>query len=163
MCVCVSGFLLGGFIAFVLRQPWYRVKTIGIETGIQNPGVPIFLLKFSLPQVCQSAILYLWQFSCVQTRFVSIAWRRFGRCGSSDGHHIHTIAAVALDYCPTDKTEVLSEVARADRSGHGLSRHSTENEVWNRRSWSVSELGWTAGVIWSSDWSMISLAKVNWI
>lgn len=45
-----SGFLLGGLVALICRQPWARIKTIAIETGIQNTGIPIILMKFSLPQ-----------------------------------------------------------------------------------------------------------------
>ena len=45
-----AGFFLGGLIAFICRQPWVRVKTISIETGIQKTGIPILLMKFSLPQ-----------------------------------------------------------------------------------------------------------------
>jgi len=44
------GFLLSGVVAFILRQPPPRILTIAIETGIQNTGLPIILLKFSLPQ-----------------------------------------------------------------------------------------------------------------
>ncbi len=32
------GFALGGLVAFLLRQPMDRIKTIAIETGIQNSG-----------------------------------------------------------------------------------------------------------------------------
>ena len=45
-----TGFLLSGLVAFVLRQPPPRILTIAIETGIQNTGLPIVLMKFSLPQ-----------------------------------------------------------------------------------------------------------------
>jgi len=45
-----AGFLLSGFVAFLLRQPAKRVLTISIETGIQNTGLAIILMKFSLPQ-----------------------------------------------------------------------------------------------------------------
>lgn len=44
------GFLLSGLIAFILRQPLPRILTIAIETGIQNTGLPIILMRFSLPQ-----------------------------------------------------------------------------------------------------------------
>ncbi|KAK2147845.1 hypothetical protein LSH36_532g06048 [Paralvinella palmiformis] len=44
------GFLLGGLVAFICRQPRSRVITIAIETGLQNTGIPILLLRFSLPQ-----------------------------------------------------------------------------------------------------------------
>ena len=45
-----AGFFLGGITALICRQPWDRIKTIAIETGIQNTGVAIVLMKFSLPQ-----------------------------------------------------------------------------------------------------------------
>jgi len=44
------GFTLSGIVAFILRQPPPRVLTIAIETGIQSTGLPIILMKFSLPQ-----------------------------------------------------------------------------------------------------------------
>jgi len=37
-------------VARLLRQPTARVLTIAIETGIQNTGLPIVLMKLSLPQ-----------------------------------------------------------------------------------------------------------------
>lgn len=48
---CAWGALLiGGLIAWICRQPWDRIKTIAIETGIQNTGISIVLLRLSLPQ-----------------------------------------------------------------------------------------------------------------
>lgn len=44
------GFILGGVAGLVFRQPWKRVKTIAIETGLQNTGIPIVLLQVSLPK-----------------------------------------------------------------------------------------------------------------
>lgn len=43
------GFLFGGVVAWIARQSWKRIRTIAIETGIQNTGVAIILLKVSLP------------------------------------------------------------------------------------------------------------------
>lgn len=43
------GFLFGGLVALVTRQTWTRIRTIAIETGIQNTGIAIVLLKVSLP------------------------------------------------------------------------------------------------------------------
>lgn len=43
------GFLFGGLVALLTRQSWKRVRTIAIETGIQNTGIAIVLLKVSLP------------------------------------------------------------------------------------------------------------------
>ena len=44
------GFFLGGLIAFFCRQSWERIKTIAVETGIQNTGVAYLVLTFTLPQ-----------------------------------------------------------------------------------------------------------------
>lgn len=43
------GFLFGGVVAFITRQSWKSIRTIAIETGIQNTGIAIVLLKVSLP------------------------------------------------------------------------------------------------------------------
>lgn len=43
------GFIFGGVVAFITRQSWKRIRTIAIETGIQNTGIAIVLLKVSLP------------------------------------------------------------------------------------------------------------------
>ena len=40
---------MGGLVSFVFRQPWPRVKTIALETGIQNVKVAILILIFSIP------------------------------------------------------------------------------------------------------------------
>ena len=44
------GFVLGGMVSIVTCQPLARKIAIAIETGIQNTGLPIILLKYSLPQ-----------------------------------------------------------------------------------------------------------------
>ncbi|XP_050395539.1 ileal sodium/bile acid cotransporter isoform X1 [Patella vulgata] len=43
-----SGFLFGLLISFVTRQPKKNLIAIVIETGIQNTGIPIVLLRISL-------------------------------------------------------------------------------------------------------------------
>jgi sodium/bile acid cotransporter 3/5 len=43
------GYILGGLIAFVVRLPWERVKTVAIETGMQNTGIAIILMMFAFP------------------------------------------------------------------------------------------------------------------
>ncbi|CAG0884570.1 unnamed protein product [Darwinula stevensoni] len=53
VCVIVliwSGFLVGALLAFIFRFPLADIIAIGLETGIQNTGVGIVLLRFSLPQ-----------------------------------------------------------------------------------------------------------------
>ncbi|XP_013401051.1 sodium/bile acid cotransporter [Lingula anatina] len=44
------GFLFGFVIAKIFRQPRKRAITISLETGIQNIGIPILILQFSLAQ-----------------------------------------------------------------------------------------------------------------
>ncbi|XP_071092486.1 ileal sodium/bile acid cotransporter-like [Haliotis cracherodii] len=43
------GFFFGGLVAFFARQSKKNIITIAIETGIQNTGIAIVLLRFSLP------------------------------------------------------------------------------------------------------------------
>ncbi|KAH9499719.1 hypothetical protein Btru_077657 [Bulinus truncatus] len=42
------GFLLGGLVAFIFRLGKVNIITIAVETGIQNTGIPIVLLRLSL-------------------------------------------------------------------------------------------------------------------
>lgn len=44
------GFLFGMGVSILFRQPDQDIRAIAIETGIQNTGVSIFLLRFSLKQ-----------------------------------------------------------------------------------------------------------------
>ena len=43
------GYILGGLLALATCQPWRRIKTVAIETGIQNAKVAYLMLTFSLP------------------------------------------------------------------------------------------------------------------
>ncbi|CAH1780564.1 unnamed protein product [Owenia fusiformis] len=42
------GFIIGGLMGLVSRQPRNRILTIAMETGIQNTGVPVLMMRFSL-------------------------------------------------------------------------------------------------------------------
>lgn len=44
------GYILGLSMALLFRQPGPDVRAISIETGIQNTGISIFLLRFGLEQ-----------------------------------------------------------------------------------------------------------------
>ena len=44
------GTFISGLVAFLVRQPWYRVKTIAIETALQNTALTLFMLRNTLPQ-----------------------------------------------------------------------------------------------------------------
>ncbi|XP_076112383.1 ileal sodium/bile acid cotransporter-like [Mytilus galloprovincialis] len=43
------GYLLGGLIAFIFRLPWQRIKTVAIETGMQNTGIAMILMMYAFP------------------------------------------------------------------------------------------------------------------
>lgn len=43
------GFIFGLLMGIIFKQPYHDIKAISIETGIQNTGVAIFLLRFTLP------------------------------------------------------------------------------------------------------------------
>jgi len=42
------GFMFGLIVANICKQPQADIRAIAIETGIQNTGVSIFLLRFTL-------------------------------------------------------------------------------------------------------------------
>ncbi|CAG5120951.1 unnamed protein product [Candidula unifasciata] len=42
------GYLIGGFVSFVCFRTWTDIKTIAIETGIQNTGIAFLILFLSL-------------------------------------------------------------------------------------------------------------------
>jgi predicted Na+-dependent transporter len=44
------GFLFGGLIAWITCMDWKRIKTIGIEAGIQNTGIAFMIIMYSFPQ-----------------------------------------------------------------------------------------------------------------
>ncbi|KAL7055453.1 hypothetical protein AAHC03_022905 [Spirometra sp. Aus1] len=44
------GFLVAGLIAFLLRRPRTEILTVAIETGIQNIGIAVLVLLYSMPQ-----------------------------------------------------------------------------------------------------------------
>lgn len=43
------GFIIGGFIAWLLRLPMKQVVTIALETGIQNVGVAFLVITYNFP------------------------------------------------------------------------------------------------------------------
>lgn len=44
------GYLFGGGLAMFLGRKWEDVVAIAIETGVQNTGLSIFALRFTLAQ-----------------------------------------------------------------------------------------------------------------
>ena len=44
------GYVTGGLVALLFRQPWTRVKTIAIETGMQNTKVAFLMMVNSFPE-----------------------------------------------------------------------------------------------------------------
>ena len=45
-----TGTFISGLLAHLFGQPWYRVKTIAIETALQNTALTLFMLRYTLPQ-----------------------------------------------------------------------------------------------------------------
>jgi len=46
----VLGYMFGGVAASLLRQPWQDSLAIAIETGLQNTGIAVFILRLTLDQ-----------------------------------------------------------------------------------------------------------------
>lgn len=44
-----SGYLIGGIVAWLTKRPLNQVKTIAIETGIQNVGVAFLIVLTNFP------------------------------------------------------------------------------------------------------------------
>jgi len=42
------GFMFGFIVAYICKQSQADIRAIAIETGVQNTGVAIFLLRFTL-------------------------------------------------------------------------------------------------------------------
>ena len=50
MCLVLLGYAFGGAAAAIMRQSWSDALTIAVETGIQNTGIAIFILRVTLEQ-----------------------------------------------------------------------------------------------------------------
>lgn len=50
MCFVLLGYAFGGAAAAIMRQSWSDALTIAVETGIQNTGIAIFILRVTLDQ-----------------------------------------------------------------------------------------------------------------
>ena len=50
MCLVLIGYAFGGAAAAIMRQSWSDALTIAVETGIQNTGIAIFILRVTLEQ-----------------------------------------------------------------------------------------------------------------
>lgn len=50
MCLVLLGYAFGGTAAAIMRQSWSDALTIAVETGIQNTGIAIFILRVTLDQ-----------------------------------------------------------------------------------------------------------------
>lgn len=50
ICFVLLGYAFGGSAAAIMRQSWSDALTIAVETGIQNTGIAIFILRVTLEQ-----------------------------------------------------------------------------------------------------------------
>ena len=44
-----TGYAIGILAAYILRLEWKQMKTIGIETGIQNVGIAFYIILTNFP------------------------------------------------------------------------------------------------------------------
>jgi solute carrier family 10 (sodium/bile acid cotransporter), member 3/5 len=44
-----AGYFVGGLVAYICRLPWTQIKTISIETGLQNVGVAFLIVITNFP------------------------------------------------------------------------------------------------------------------
>lgn len=67
------GFTLGFIVAKICKQPQANIRAIAIETGIQNTGVAIFLLRFTLKppadDLTTGKFIQLYNYTCMITRY----------------------------------------------------------------------------------------------
>ena len=49
-CLPYIGFIMGGLMSFICRVQYSHIITICLETGIQNTGIAILLMRLTLPQ-----------------------------------------------------------------------------------------------------------------
>lgn len=49
-CLVILGYVFGGGVASIFRQPWRDSLAVAVETGIQNTGIAIFVLRVTLDQ-----------------------------------------------------------------------------------------------------------------
>ena len=50
LCLSWFGFLFGFIVAYLCKQPFKDVLAISIETGVQNTGISIFMLRKTLQE-----------------------------------------------------------------------------------------------------------------
>lgn len=50
MCMPWLGYMFGALFAHILRQSGQDIIAIAVETGVQNTGISIYLLRFALGQ-----------------------------------------------------------------------------------------------------------------
>ncbi|KAI0215482.1 P3 protein [Lamellibrachia satsuma] len=94
------GFVCGGLLACVTRQPRARMIAIAIETGIQNTGIPIVLMKYSLPQpeadLSVVAPVVVAMFTPIPLWIAMVALEVRRRCCSDGGDKKKAIEAMEL-------------------------------------------------------------------
>jgi len=66
------GFTFGFIIAYICKQSQADVRAIAIETGIQNTGVAIFLLRFTLKPPADDLTTGKYIYEYMHTRIILI-------------------------------------------------------------------------------------------
>lgn len=133
------GYILSGVAAVLLQQPFYRVVTIIVETGIQNTGIPILLMKFSLPQpeadMSFISPVMIAAFTPIPLWIAFIIKEIYGRCHKKQvkKNTVFRILATESDdeasLSPGDITDGVSEATEMDYTFDLLSREEIKNNV----------------------------------
>lgn len=66
------GFTFGFIIAYICKQSQADIRAIAIETGIQNTGVAIFLLRFTLKPPADDLTTGKYVYEYIHTRVTLI-------------------------------------------------------------------------------------------
>ena len=53
------GYLFGGIFAWMSRLSWTQIKTVGIETGMQNTGIAFIIIMYSFPQPYATQAMFI--------------------------------------------------------------------------------------------------------
>lgn len=124
--LAVSGYLAGGLTAKVFRQTWPRVKTIAIETGVQNAALALLIVDTALPQP-DSNMAYGQPMVCMASQMIplilaAITYKIYKKkCYKS-------AAEESLDQKPSKDKIILHASSKENQEDNPQQVEETENE-----------------------------------
>ncbi|CAF4437947.1 unnamed protein product, partial [Rotaria sp. Silwood2] len=107
-----SGFLLSCLFAWICRQDWKRIITIGIETGIQNIGIAFMVLLYSLPAPENSratVIPFIASYASVQPFYFILIYQLIRRKCCKTQRVVHRISIDTLSKTTFELSEAEDE------------------------------------------------------